>query len=69
MLSLKTNSISFQNVAMEPKIKDDPEMLEFVNQTLEQCNDLMVRKYTRYQEQNSSYGVITIESIFSNNNS
>ena len=44
VLSLKTNSISFQNVAMEPKIKDDPEMLEFVNQTLEQCNDLMVRK-------------------------
>ena len=44
VLSLKTNSISFQNVAMESKIKDDPEMHEFVNQTIEQCNDLMVRK-------------------------
>ena len=44
VLSLKNNSISFQNVAMESKIKDDPEMLEFVNQTLEQCIDLMVRK-------------------------
>ncbi len=44
VLSLRTNSISFQNVAMESKIKDDPEMLEHVNRALEQCNDLMVRQ-------------------------
>ena len=44
VLSLRSNSISFQNVAMESKIKDDPEMLEHVNQALEQCNDLMMRK-------------------------
>jgi len=44
VLSLKINSIRFQNVAMESKIKDDLEMPELVNQTLEKCNDLMVRK-------------------------
>lgn len=44
VLSLRTNSISFQNVAMESKIKDDPEMLEHVNRALEQCNNLMVRQ-------------------------
>ena len=44
VLSLRTNSISFQNVAMESKIKDDPEMLEHVNRALEQCKDLMMRE-------------------------
>ena len=42
ILSLETNSISFQNVAMESKIKDDPEMLKHVNQALKKCEDLMV---------------------------
>ena len=42
ILSLETNSISFQNVAMESKIKDDPEMLKHVNQALKKCKGLMV---------------------------
>ena len=42
ILSLETNSISFQNVAMESKIKDDPEMLKYVNQALKKCKGLMV---------------------------
>ena len=42
ILSLETNSISFQNVAMESKIKDDPEMLKHVNHALKKCEDLMV---------------------------
>ena len=42
ILRLETNSISFQNVAMESKIKDDPEMLKHVNQALKKCKDLTV---------------------------
>jgi 2',3'-cyclic-nucleotide 2'-phosphodiesterase (5'-nucleotidase family) len=41
ILTRKTNSITFQNVAMESKIKDDPEMLEHVNRSIKKCKDLI----------------------------
>ena len=41
VLRLKTNSITFQNVAMESKIKDDPEMSDHVNNSIKKCKDLI----------------------------
>lgn len=41
ILDRKTNSISFQNVAMESKIKDDIDMLEYVNNALKKYKELI----------------------------
>ena len=41
VLRLKTNSITFQNIAMDSKVKDNPEMLEHVNRSIKKCKDLI----------------------------
>ena len=41
ILTQKTNSITFQNIAMESKIKDNPEMLDHVNNSIKKCKDLI----------------------------
>ena len=41
MLNERYNSINFQNVSMDSKINDDPEMLDHVNRSLEKCRELM----------------------------
>ena len=41
VLSLRTNSITFQNVAMDSKVKDNPEMLDHVNNSIKKCKNLI----------------------------
>ncbi|MDP6170356.1 MAG: hypothetical protein QF780_10145 [Candidatus Marinimicrobia bacterium] len=41
ILSERSNSIYFQNVAMDAKVSDHPEMLDHVNRSLERCKALV----------------------------
>ena len=41
ILTRKTSSITFQNIAMDSKVKDNPEMLDHVNNSIKKCKDLI----------------------------
>ena len=41
ILTRKTSSITFQNIAMDSKVKDNPEMLDYVKNSIKKCKDLI----------------------------
>ena len=44
ILEERANSIVFQNVAMDSTIIDHPEILDYVNRSLEKCDQFLVEQ-------------------------